>query len=118
MDIKQQIEDTQLLAQAQTGNKEAFSQRFRRSPIKRAKRTGMLRNVCVALGNWGVPATLPALAAALVDETALVRGHAAWAVGQCWQKTGDSYAQTLLQDQLAQEHDEEVRIELHAALNG
>jgi epoxyqueuosine reductase len=30
-----------------------FSARFKRSPIKRAKRRGLLRNVAVALGNWG-----------------------------------------------------------------
>jgi epoxyqueuosine reductase len=32
---------------------EAFRERFRKSPIKRAKRRGLLRNVAVALGNWG-----------------------------------------------------------------
>ena len=34
---------------------EAFRERFRHSPIKRAKRRGLLRNVCVALGNIGDP---------------------------------------------------------------
>ncbi len=41
----------------------AFSDHFVRSPIKRAKRRGMLRNVCVALGNWGASETVPALRA-------------------------------------------------------
>ena len=36
-------------------------QRFRHSPIKRAKRRGLLRNVCVALGNIGDPVAVPAL---------------------------------------------------------
>ena len=32
---------------------EGFRELFRGSAIKRAKRAGLLRNVCVALGNWG-----------------------------------------------------------------
>jgi epoxyqueuosine reductase len=61
---------------------EEFSRRFRNSPIKRAKRRGLLRNVAVALGNWGSPEAVPALVAALDDEEPLVRGHAAWALGR------------------------------------
>ena len=48
----------------------------------RAKRRGMLRNVAVALGNWGDEAAVPALVIALSDVEPLVRGHAAWALGQ------------------------------------
>jgi epoxyqueuosine reductase len=42
----------------------------------------LLRNVCVALGNWGDPAAVPGLADALHDQEPLVRGHAAWALGR------------------------------------
>lgn len=59
-----------------------FRQRFRGSPVLRAKRRGLLRNVCVALGNWGDPAAVPALIEALHDAEPLVRGHAAWALGR------------------------------------
>lgn len=59
-----------------------FRQRFRNSPVKRAKRRGLLRNVCVALGNWGDPVALPGLQEALNDSESLIRGHAAWALGQ------------------------------------
>ena len=38
-----------------------FALLFPGSPIKRIKRRGFLRNVCVALGNVGDPADLPAL---------------------------------------------------------
>ena len=38
-----------------TMTQEEFSARFKGSPIKRAKRCGLLRNVAVALGNWGSP---------------------------------------------------------------
>ena len=54
---------TALLAMDQT----AFSRRFRGSPIKRAKRRGLLRNAAVALGNRGTAADIPALTAALSD---------------------------------------------------
>lgn len=60
-----------------------FNQRFRNSPIKRAKRRGYLRNVAVALGNSGSPEAVPALSDVLEFEVEpLVRAHAAWALGQ------------------------------------
>jgi epoxyqueuosine reductase len=59
-----------------------FRNVFRDSPITRAKRTGFLRNVCVALGNWGASEAVPVLVRALADGEALVRGHAAWALGR------------------------------------
>ena len=40
---------------------EDFSAAFKGSPIKRTKRRGLLRNVCVALGNVGTADDLPAL---------------------------------------------------------
>lgn len=61
---------------------EDFDDRFRRSPIRRAKRNGFVRNVVVALGNSHRPEAVPAIAAALKDASLLVRGHAAWALGQ------------------------------------
>src|SRR3954471_17898377 len=64
-----------------TMTQDEFSRRFKDSPIKRPKRRGLLRNVAVALGNWGSPEAVPALAVALNDYEPLVRGHAAWALG-------------------------------------
>jgi len=61
---------------------EEFRVRFRHSPIKRTKRRGLLRNVCVALGNIGDLQAVPALIAALHDHEPLIRGHAAWALGR------------------------------------
>ncbi|MEO8288333.1 MAG: tRNA epoxyqueuosine(34) reductase QueG [Chloroflexota bacterium] len=59
-----------------------FRERFRYSPVKRTKWTGIRRNAAVALGNIGDPAAVPALVRALNTEAALVRGHAAWALGR------------------------------------
>jgi epoxyqueuosine reductase len=61
---------------------------FRNSPIKRIKRRGFLRNVCVALGNVGTVADLPALQGAALDSEPLVAEHAAWAIGQIRERSG------------------------------
>ena len=59
-----------------------FRTLFRGSPIKRIKRRGFLRNVCVALGNVGSQVDLPALAAAAGDAEPLIAEHAIWAIGR------------------------------------
>ena len=59
-----------------------FAALFAGSPIRRAKRGGFLRNVCVALGNRGDAAAVGPLARTLAgDHDPVVRGHAAWALG-------------------------------------
>jgi epoxyqueuosine reductase len=57
-----------------------FRSLFRNSPIKRIKRRGFLRNVCVALGNVGTREDLPALERAATDPEPLVAEHARWAI--------------------------------------
>lgn len=92
---------------------DGFRERFRRSPIKRAKRRGLLRNVCVALGNLGDPVAIPALARALRDPEPLVRGHAAWALGTI----GGEESRTLLECAATDENDMMVQAELRYALD-
>lgn len=58
----------------------AFRTLFHRSPIKRIKRRGFLRNVCVALGNIGTRDDLPALERAAQDPEPLIAEHAQWAL--------------------------------------
>jgi epoxyqueuosine reductase len=65
-----------------------FSQRFKRSPIKRAKRRGYLRNIAVALGNTGGIDALPVLNRALEDPEPMVREHAKWAIEKIEQRAG------------------------------
>jgi epoxyqueuosine reductase len=65
-----------------------FRDLFRRSPIKRIKRRGFLRNVCVALGNVGTHADLPALERAASDPEPLIAEHAAWAIAQIHARLG------------------------------
>ncbi|MFL6514378.1 MAG: tRNA epoxyqueuosine(34) reductase QueG [Chthoniobacterales bacterium] len=61
---------------------EEFRQMFRKSPIKRIKRRGFLRNVCVALGNVGEIGDLPALELAAKDPEPLIAEHAQWATDE------------------------------------
>jgi len=55
---------------------------FRNSPIRRIKRRGFLRNVCVALGNVGGEEDMSALELAAADDEALIAEHATWAIGR------------------------------------
>ena len=89
-----------------------FSRRFKGSPIKRTKRRGFLRNVLVAIGNWGEPRAVPALKDALTDAEPLVRSHAAWALG----KIGGDTAKQILQTRLTVETEQEVITEIQDAL--
>jgi epoxyqueuosine reductase len=59
-----------------------FKSRFAGTPILRTKRRGLLRNVCVALGNTGDKSALPALQKATGDSEPLIAEHARWAVEQ------------------------------------
>ncbi len=63
---------------------------FKNSPIKRIKRRGFLRNVCVALGNAGDVSDIPALKRALADEEPLIAEHAEWAIHQIRSRQGTS----------------------------
>ena len=70
---------------------EGFRERFRHSPIRRTKRRGLLRNVCVALGNVGDPRAIAALTrAAENDPEPLVREHALWALAEISQRTNSA----------------------------
>jgi epoxyqueuosine reductase len=57
-----------------------FNQRFKKSPLKRAKRRGYLRNLAVAIGNNGSQNDIPLLEQAAQDDEPLVREHAKWAM--------------------------------------
>jgi epoxyqueuosine reductase len=91
---------------------EEFRHRFRRSPILRAKRKGLLRNVAVALGNTRSREATPALIRALDDEEMLVRAHVAWALGRIGSPEGVS----ALERRLRIESDPTVRIEIEDAI--
>jgi epoxyqueuosine reductase len=62
---------------------DTFRRRFGRTAVRRTKRRGLLRNAAIVLGNSGNPAAVPILCNTLENEPeALVRSHAAWALGR------------------------------------
>ncbi|MCY3915680.1 MAG: tRNA epoxyqueuosine(34) reductase QueG [Chloroflexi bacterium] len=91
---------------------ESYRAMFRRSPIERIKREHMVRNACVAAGNWRGERAIPHLIQLLYDESALVRGHAAWAL---W-RTMELDCSKLLSDLHRRDDDERVRAEVEALL--
>ena len=80
---------------------EEFRQRFRGSPIKRAKWSGLMRNVAVAMGNSGNAEMIPELTHLLNSEDSMIRRHAAWALG----RIGTSEARQALGRRLQNEDD-------------
>lgn len=90
----------------------SFAARFRRSPLRRARRAGWKRNLIVALGNTGSVTALPALQHALADVDPRLRRHAAWALAA----VGGMSAEGALQAALEIEADSTVRAALQRAL--
>ncbi|MEP6663092.1 MAG: tRNA epoxyqueuosine(34) reductase QueG [Verrucomicrobiota bacterium] len=69
-------------------DEENFKKRFSGTPILRTKRRGLLRNVCVALGNVGDERALPVLERAVGDAEPLITEHASWAIQQIEKRIG------------------------------
>jgi len=93
-------------------DEETFRARFRQSAVWRTRRSGLLRNVCIALGNVADRRSVPALSRALIDNDPLIRGHAAWALG----RLGGPAARQGLTLALSRDADPWVRDECHLAL--
>ncbi|MEC9237637.1 MAG: tRNA epoxyqueuosine(34) reductase QueG, partial [Chloroflexota bacterium] len=91
---------------------EEFRSRFQGTSIMRAKRVGLQKNACIALGNNRDEAGVPALVSTLTTAEALVRGHAAWALGQI--ATAEAIAS--LEQAMARETDKYVQDEIDGAL--
>ncbi|MCA9879994.1 MAG: HEAT repeat domain-containing protein [Thermomicrobiales bacterium] len=90
-----------------------FRQRYRGTAVLRAKRSGLARNAAIALGNIGDERDVPPLVGALLGhDLALVRGHAAWALG----RIGGSAALGGLNRAWQREHDPAARAEIALAL--
>ncbi|MCA9014831.1 MAG: tRNA epoxyqueuosine(34) reductase QueG [Planctomycetaceae bacterium] len=89
-----------------------FQERFRGTPMSRARRAGLLRNAAIVLGNRGDAAAVTVLLAVLTDSEPLIRGAAAWALGQL----GGSEVVAALEQRLAIESEPDVVHELQCAL--
>ncbi|MGB0434050.1 MAG: tRNA epoxyqueuosine(34) reductase QueG [bacterium] len=94
-------------------NQSEFRKRFKNSPVLRTKRRGLLRNVAIALGNWGNPQAIPALEQGLLDQEPLIRSHSAWGLGQ----VATNKAYDILENALTSEEDPQVLEEIREALS-
>lgn len=97
---------------------EQFNHKFKGNPVKRARRGGYLRNVAVAIGNQyagqqNAEAVLALGKALREDKEPLVRGHAAWALGQ----VGGEAARQQLERSMEVETDGYVLDEIKNALD-
>ena len=61
---------------------EEFREKFRGSPIRRTKRTGLRRNAVIAMANSGDATFLPVVKRLAADEDAVVAETANWAIQQ------------------------------------
>jgi epoxyqueuosine reductase len=86
-----------------------YEEHFRATAMRRARREGLRRNAAVVLGNQGDPRAVPALTRCLADPDAVLRGHAAWALGRLG-------ARDPLLRALRSERDAGARAELRSAL--
>ncbi len=96
-----------------TMNDDDFRATYRGTAVLRAKRMGLARNAAVALGNAQDERAIPVLVKALAEHDApLVRGHAAWGLGQYAGRMSSS----ALDRSLAREIDDYVREEIALAM--
>jgi epoxyqueuosine reductase len=92
-----------------------FNEKYGKTPVKRAKRRGFLRNLAVASGCLKAEETIPALAEIMAQETEpLIRAHAAWALGSF----DTQHTRQVLERALITEKDPNVLDEIRYAMIG
>jgi epoxyqueuosine reductase len=95
-----------------TLDERTFRERFRHTPLWRARRKGLLRNAAIVLGNQPDEAPVTGLVRGLNDPEPLVRAACAWALG----RHANPPARNQLRQRLTVESDAEVRREIEAAI--
>jgi epoxyqueuosine reductase len=99
-------------------NDESFKARFYGTPIYRIRRERLVRNACIAAGNWGHEEAIEPLAKLLHDASPLLRGHAVWALGKIIEPQRHSEViEKMLRTLANRETDTNVRTEIAAALS-
>jgi epoxyqueuosine reductase len=91
---------------------DAFERHFGQSALSRPGRAGVLRNAAIVLGNQKDGRAVPALCRSLFDREPLIRGAAAWALGQI----GGSIAESALKSRRRVEDNATVSAEIEQAL--
>lgn len=90
-----------------------FRVRFRKTPLWRTRRRGILRNAAIVLGNQQDAEAMDALTVGLSDREPIVRGASAWAIG----RIGGRSARAALTPRLSTETDPIARGEIVHALD-
>lgn len=93
-------------------NDDQFRAMFRKTPLWRPKRRGIVRNAAIALGNCPSDAHIGALTKGLNDDEELIRGASAWALGN----HAIALAEPVLRDRLSIESSHTVIDEIILAL--
>jgi epoxyqueuosine reductase len=89
-----------------------YGNRFRRSPIRRTRREGYQRNIIVAIGNARMTKAIPVLDCILHHPDPVLRGHAAWALGQMDADEARRALRTALKEEPDIRAEEEIRCAL------
>ncbi len=89
-----------------------FRARFRKTPLWRTRRRGVLRNAAIVLGNQRDTSAIEALAKGLQDDEPVVRSASAWALG----RIGNETCVRLLNQRRQQEADQDVLREIVDAM--
>ena len=91
---------------------DAFLRAFSGTPLTRPKRDGLVRNACLAAAHLGRHDLVPLLCERLADESPVIRGAAAWALG----RLGGTTAERALEVARERERDTTVQAEIASAL--
>ena len=94
-------------------DEDGFKQKFAGTPIMRTKLSGLKRNACIALGNNKDKSSVSELSKCLMEEPTIVRGHAAWALGQI----GGTHVLNILNEASVNETDQWVLEEIDLAVH-
>ena len=97
---------------------ESFRKRFRKTPLWRSKRHGILRNAAISLGAQKFVPAVSALLSGLADSHALVRSASAWALGEIGSVDSGSSSEIIaaLDSQMAVESEPNVADEIESAI--
>lgn len=90
-----------------------FRAAYRKTPLWRTRRRGVLRNAAIVLGNRGDATFVDVLVKGLSDSESIVRGASAWALG----RIATAPAIAALRIRRESENDDEVIAEIDAALH-
>jgi epoxyqueuosine reductase len=112
---REALQEPDLLELLELGSA-AYRRLVRRTALRRVSRTTLQRNAAIALGNSGSPEAVAPLTRAVASHgQALVRAHAAWALGELGPQL-DSAAREALRRSAAADEDASVREEARLAL--